>query len=240
MFYGALNVLTNLAYLLPAYLAFTRRLFAAFGWFIAAFLVSTIFHLCAGTGICDEDTVSQLRHVDHIVAYIAVAQAILIIANYDLVPRSRIGRHAIPGASVDHTRAVALDDQYVLVKNKFSDVAAAIYVATIIVASTVWFDTPWEYLIIISLGVVIVALSYALHWREKRVGLKLRFLWPVMAAALLSAILAAVVFLQPDPSGRYVHPLWHLQSAVTATLLVLGSTAHLRVFALSDLWWTIY
>ena len=232
---GALNIVTNIAYLISADLTFQRRIYAAAAWFIIVPLISAFYHACANLDICFGIEPVLLQRLDHTAANIAVAQSFLILANYDLLRQSDARLERPDKASIYHARAMSKKYKYVLVKTRFADFASAFYTAMVILATQIAFQTPWEFVIVFATGTAIVTLSYTLHWRLKILGFRKRFIWkPLVLAALLGAI-SGVLFFLPDETSDLLHPLWHLTSAYSAALIIYGTTRHLRVFSLSSL-----
>lgn len=231
------NVATNVMYLVSAYVTGFRRVYALSAWFLAACIASVIYHTCDGFGVlCLGGSVSQLRHVDHIVANIAIAQVFLFISTYDIVSLKR-ARLALNNLMVplSHTHAVSRLSDHALIKSRFSDMIGAVYVLVVLYASIIAFGTFVEYAVIVGFGLAIVGISYAIHSQLKRRNQLHRWSYTLLAFAAIGVGLSIFLFLLPDDLGRRTHPIWHLTSAVTGVLLILASINHLRTFTVAEL-----
>lgn len=232
---GALNVVTNIAYLISADLTFRRRIYSAAAWFILVPIISAFYHACANLDLCFGVEPILWQRLDHTSANIAIAQAFLIVANYDMLKHKDARLERPDKASMYHTRAVAKKYKYILIKSRFADFANAFYTAMVILAAQLTFRTPWEYVIVFATGIFIVLASYTLNWRLKVIGLQRRFRWKALALAAAFGAASGILFFLPDDLSDDLHPVWHLTSGYAAALIIYGTTRHLRVFTLSSL-----
>ena len=232
---GLLNVLTNVFYLGTAYITFVRRLYTIFSWFIAVFVASSIYHMCAGIGVCFGAELAVLRRVDHIMANIAITRAFLLIANYDLLKRDDMNRYRPENTSAFHSRATPHSDNDVLLKTRYADLVAALYTAVAIYASLAFFDTFAEHMIVVGTGVAILLVTYVVHWKVKVHSIRHRFSWKAMGLAFMFSSISVFLFIADLPPTIQTHPLWHVTSATASVFLVYGSTQHMRVFSAIEL-----
>ena len=225
MIIGIMNVVTNIAYLISAWMSFRRRIYDLFAWYVGVFVASSLHHLCKDIGVCIVSSPEHLQILDHILAHIAISRTFLIISNYDLV---RVNEKYLnpPNSTLYHTRAMAYSYKYVLVKTRFSDLASAFYTAVVIFSSLTAFATPTEYLTVILTGIALVIMSYCIHI----LGLRKRFLWKSMLMALVLISISAILYTLPEHESNLLHPTWHLTSAYAAAFVLLGATQHMRIF----------
>ena len=234
---GFLNVVTNVAYLFTAHDTFSMRLYNLSAWFIAATIASITYHVCLAFGtVCIGGDVHQLRLVDHIVANIAIAQVMLFISTYDLVSLRRARRilHDM-SVPISHTRAVSKLPDHALIKSRASDFVGVLYVLAVLYAALVAFDTIYEYVIVVGVGVAIIFGSSIVHWELKSRNEKDRWSYPLLALGFGGIAVAILLFLLPGELGTLTHPIWHVAGAITANILIRASTRHIQSFSLFEL-----
>lgn len=222
--------LTNLAYLFPAILAWARRLYDLVAAVAIVSIVSTAHHLCDDAGMCNDHMNHVMDIVDVIVAYNAIATALMFVVNYDLV---KVDERLNDDVSIYVMASVeSVSSRYVLVKHTYADIATMIYYAVIVFAVLAFNGTLIEPIIIFSFGLLVVAMSFLFYWRMKINTLHKRFNgWFILAAAV-TAIADTLLFTGEHFIGRAFHAVWHMGGALTSVFLIWGASNHLKIDAL--------
>jgi hypothetical protein len=161
------------------------------------------------------------------VAYIAVAQTVLVLTSYKLVYVGRTVTDVI--RRVDES-AQAFHPQMIFVETRFAHIARAVYIASIIAANVLFFDTIFAYAILLAVGFAITLANFSVVWRldlHRRQG---RYIWIAFALSLLSSLATAVLYFAPEDQYQFFHPAWHTTSATTAVYIIYGASQKARVF----------
>lgn len=222
-----LNVVSNLAYLAPAYMLLSRRMYGEATWFVIATAVSSTYHMCRGGNVCMGIDQEKWRLLDHNIAYIAVAQTVLVFTAYKLVRVSRGTRRI--ARKIQHG-ARALHPEMIFVETRFAQASRAFYIAAIIAANVLFFDTLLAYLLLVAVGALISLVNFSVAWRLGLKEAQGSYVWVAFGLSIFSALVTAALFLTPEENYKFFHPAWHTSGATTAVYVIYSASRSARVY----------
>jgi hypothetical protein len=221
-------ILSNLAFALPAWVAWTRRFFVEAAFVTVLALVSALYHLCAGDIWCVGGVdCNVLRVVDHQFAYVMVHVVLLNFLQFDVLHnalywrvRNEQLRHEVYKrhangkryATVHYTHAIYVDriDGGVVRFAWFLFLWVAIALNGVLAvrnptdSANVWINALY--------GLVVVVLKlfaidqFTTNWRNYR--------WWFLVGAVVFAAAGLVAFYYDSEGYWWLHSLWHIAIAV--------------------------
>lgn len=201
-------IATNIAYLLPALLACSLRVYDVAAAHFAVFLASNAHHVCFDLAkSCYPALRTALQHLDVTIAYYSVARDIMFVASYDIIQvkgRSKIVRHT------------------------YTDFATVLYDAIIVFAVFYFGNSLTASMLVVGYGLLVIGSALTFYWNMKKQTFKQRFNWVFIGLAVLSGVVGSLLFVFEDEIGRPFHSLWHIFGALTSHLLLLGSSNHIK------------
>lgn len=214
-------LLTNLAYLLPAIVAWELELYSNVVAKIAVSIVSSLHHVCYDVGLCDARLALALSHLDMMLAYYNIALDTMFMVNFDLVRHKYVIEDSDPSIERVVTRTA-------LIRHTYADIALVVFEVLLFFCVTYFENTLTSALILMVYLVAVVIISFVLYWRIKRETFWQRFNVPLLIMVAIVAILGVSIFAFEVTIGRPFHGLWHLCGAATSLLILLASSNHLR------------
>jgi len=222
---------TNLAYLLAAVVAWTRRLYDLVAVLAIVAVISTIHHICDDAHLCNANVNTIFGVIDVVAAYNAIAMGIMFVVNYDLVKVA--DRVASDDVAIYMMATIeSVSSRYVLVKHTYADIATMIYFTLNMFAVMAFNGSIVEPLIVFGYGLLVIGLSFAFYWRMKVATMRRRFNWWFMGIAAALAVAGMTLFAGEAYVGRSFHAVWHVDGAATCIFLLLGASRHLKIDAL--------
>jgi hypothetical protein len=223
-----LIILTNIAYLFPAILAWLLRIYDLVAILALVSIISPMHHICYDLGLCDHQFAHVFSFLDVMTAYFAMAIALMYVVNRDLI---RLPKHIANNERITAMFSSSIDEnetnvRYVLQKHTYADIASITYFIVIIFAVLGYNGRLVEPLIIGGYGLIMTGLSFLFYWPMKIKHWRRRFNHWFLLAALVSAIVGSTFYGGESIIGRSFHAPWHVCGALTCTFLILAASGH--------------
>lgn len=214
-------VVSNLSYLIPAYVASERRFYDIVGILSAMVIVSSVHHICFDAGMCLGNAPwNIISNIDVSLAVSAGGWIIMSIALYDIISVENTNKFFSEGYNVG-----MVNTRNVLVRHSYADFVNTIYIILIISTQFVVDGSLIIYGVSAIYVGAIILIYTVLYWPMKKRTWRKRFHLPYIALWLVLAGLSIFIFgyLEHLDGRRVLHSLWHITSALACTFLLEGT-----------------
>jgi hypothetical protein len=217
----SLQLLSNVAYLLPALRTYRLRAYRFMTWLLAVAIASTFHHFCFDGHLCEGKVGLVSQEVDITLALYVGALSFLFTVAYDpvkvnierVLPETETRLRVHYYHYQDHTYSQVMEVVFLLV---------TLYLV-------LFFGNSWLTIgLLLGLLAALIFLNVALYWRLKAKTWRQRYNFFKLGIGLALAVLATVLFVGQAIWGRIFHPIWHILTALSADFLIAGASGHIE------------
>jgi hypothetical protein len=217
----ALQLLSNVGYILPALRCYRLRAYRFMTYFIVVALASELHHLCFDGHLCPARVGRASESVDITAALFAGAMSLLFTVAYDPV-KVQIDRQ-LP----DSTQRIRVH-YYRFQDHTYSQVVEILYLFLTLYLVLFFGGGLLTIGLLVALLLALILLNIALYWRFKVRTWRRRYNFHKLGIGALLAFLGSSIFGGQLLFGRLLHPVWHILTALSADLLIAGASGHIE------------